>query len=1295
MTLPSLRETLGYSSYTPTQEGFTFSEGFAGKQDLSTDIGRQAWATSGLFGLLASKLYSDESQQEWFVQRNAVDYGYNELQQRIDHYQQKADSVGLTKAEYEDAKESIARRNLIKEDLDFVYDKLDGNLDAVMDTEGNSFKDRWGLDTDEETGLLDLLGVFVDNPSYAGGVITAEVIKDLPFLGIAKLLGIAHKGMSISELVAKINNRLGKIQSKATRGLAQMGTGIGIGTLGGAGYEALYSTLEQGEVKAEDTWMGAKFGGAFGVLGGLGFMYSGSKLSKAEAALAESAGITGKGGKGLKAGVKKEASKATSDALENTRKLAEDDDSNRISNQAQETTILKDYNQDILPGLKDQDVGVHTDFNEIDRRIKTYVDDKALEFERKQMLKDYEKAIKEQTDFKGFPVNKITHRQDAVIRNPDAYRMFRLAESKAYGANILDHIDKTGSVRGLPADLKQITFKRTFDELNKVDEEFVDPKPLDQLNEATEPPPMTPEEQARLEAEEIAKQRMDVESTDEVPQPPPEPGILGKALDKYPKSIAAGGAVAGYTLSDAEGEKMFGAALGVGAALAGPRAYRALTSKGLKATAMKVKVALSKSVEAFSIQSKIFEYQMQEVLKEVAEVFPEGTGIELINAIEDPSIKLTGKKLEVQKKVEALLKEIGDNAVGIGLLRPKGNVTELGFGGFNKEGSGAFLNNYFPHMFNKELDEKDIQELINVYLQESKNVKERTLKHTIAWIEENHRDKNIVTDPVKALSLYTQAMTRTIYGRNLVNSLMGMSLSPDGTRHLPALMSKDAFDSLRKTEAKQGGLSDQEALHYQEFDHPTLKGFVAHSDIKPLIDDQFALLRRGGVGEVMEGILKLNNGLKRIFVFGSLFHAQALLMSASYSLGRHGLTRKIKGGRVAVRDENGKPLKDENGDVIYRQGDFSDLKIGSMEFRDLAEEFIKDGLQIINIKKSDLIDPGFDEAEKLFEKMGFVGKGMSKVFEKTDYLTWEYFHDRFKIATHMQKKQKLIDEGVDPVEAGKLAARFANDAYGSLDWNDFATRLYTYAENNPDKLRGVVADKLAGILPVNKRRWLNLGLFAPDWTISNLRIVGNTFVSGYKLSKHLLKGIHRGDDAAWNSKEGKALLAAFKMYAGYTGRASIITSGMWWAMSEANSAMFGNPEPTAEKLFDFWFGEKSGKLDLGGGEGMVISKQIAEPIHWIQHPQHTLMNKASVIPKTIMEGMFNKQWFSMKKGFPMGPRIIDEDGTSHTPKWILGKAVPIVTKPMFDTKLNWYEKLQRTFSGFFGFPQYGEPGKYD
>ena len=129
-------------------------------------------------------------------------------------------------------------------------------------------------------------------------------------------------------------------------------------------------------------------------------------------------------------------------------------------------------------------------------------------------------------------------------------------------------------------------------------------------------------------------------------------------------------------------------------------------------------------------------------------------------------------------------------------------------------------------------------------------------------------------------------------------------------------------------------------------------------------------------------------------------------------------------------------------------------------------------------------------------------------------------------------------------------------------------------------------------------------------------------------------------------------------------------------------------------LWDFWFGENSGKLDLGNGEGMVISKQLAEPIHWIQHPQHTLSNKGAIIPKTALEAFYNKQWFSLKKGMPLGPRIIDEDGTNHMGKWILGKALPIGIKPLFDGDLSNEEKLKRTGLGLIGFPQYGkEPEK--
>ena len=1288
MPIPSVRETLGDVGYQPPTRELSFYKGFTGDHES-----QGAWWTSGLFGLLASKLASGEQQEEWFVQRNAIDYEYNQLQDRYDYYQQIADSRGgLTDAEHSDASETLARMEAIKSELAFVHNNLDGNLDAPMDEEGNSFNDRWGVETDDEDGLMALLKHFVDNPSYAGGVVTGELVKDSPFFGVAKLLGMTSKTLKISDIVNKVNTRLGKIQGKATRGLARMGTGIGAGAIGGAGYEASYSILEQGTPKSEDVWMGAQFGAAFGILGGAGLLHSGSQLSKIEAAVAESIAATGKGGAGLKKAVTKE----TRDAAQNIRKAAENDDSTQVTQQAQETSILKDVEHDIKSIVDESGDGpALITTTSIDGRIQTIVNEKAMALEHKRLLKELDEA-----EAKGLPwrgIDDLTSRQANNLRNYDAYRMMRIAQDKARETVASNDVGKTLT----PQEVDQQAFQLALDELNKADANFRGPTPMKELEAATQ---LTPEE---LEANKIKQQRKEVEGEAEE-APAPTPGIIGKTLEEHPKKALAAGAVLGYAATDADDEKLYGTALGAVAILAGPRVYKALTSNSLKASVMKIKVSLARDIGAFSRNSKIFEFQVQEALKEVAEVFDTpDKGMKLIDAIEDPTIKLEGRELEVKNRIVALLDIIGNEAVGIGILRPEGSVTGIKFGALDKDTTGAFLNNYFPHIFDKNLTEKDIQALIDIYLKESKNVKERTLKQTNAWIRE-HTDKNIVVDPIKALQLYTQSMTRTIYGRNLINSLFDLSLNPTGVRHLPALMSREAFHDLRKTDAKDGGLSPQEALHYEEFDHPTLKGYVAHSDIKPMIDDQFALLRRGGAGEVMEGILKLNNGLKRLFVFGSLFHAQALVMSAAYSLGRAGLTRKPLGGKITVKDKDGNIMKDENGDTIFRQADFSDLKIGSAEFNEIVEEAIRNGgLEVINVKKADLVNAGFEDFEELAAKMGFVGKGMTKVFEKTDYLTWEYFHDRFKVATYIQKRQKTLDDwqsqGFDindkdlQIQASQLAGRFANDAYGSLDWNDFGHRLYTYASNNPDKLRGKVADKLAGLLPVNKRRWLNLGLFAPDWTISNIRIVANTFTSGYSYSKGFIKAFHKGDTAAWKSKEGRMLASSFKMYAAYTGRASLITSGLWWAMSEANNAMFDNPEPTMDGLIDFWFGEQSHKMNLGNGESMIISKQIAEPIHWLQHPQHTLLNKASIMPKSLIEGMFNKQWFSMKKGFPMGPSIVDPDGTSHTGKWLFGKMVPIVTKPMFDTSLSWSEKFERTFSGFFGFPQYGKEskGKYD
>ena len=1257
---------------------YTFSEGFTGKQDLGTDEGRQAWATSGLFGLMLSKLYSDEDQQEWFVQRNAVEFGHRELDNEIEAWRGVGETRDFTKQEHEHIKELMARKTLLEDDLAFVYENLDGNMDATLDKEGKSFNDRWGMDTDEESGFLDLLGLLKDNPAYTGGVISAELLKDLPFLGIAKILGIAHKGMSINNIVAKVNAKLAGIKPKALRGLAQMGTGVGAGAVAGGGYEALYSGLEEGEVKGDDVWMGAKFGGAFGVLGGAGLMYKGAQINKgvvntAETTAALAAATTA--GKGIKA----EASDAITKTADNIRKASDEavDDSSRISSQARETTILPAYKQEIINNaVKGNDIPMYSVYD-LEGNIKTYVDRRALQAEHKRVLKELESGT-----FRGRDTNTLTRRELAGIKNKDSYESMLLAYEKARAS-----IDIERRVKGdefPPRNLNDLAYDLTREELNRVDAEYRDRVTG---NQAKKQEQAEVEQAVGQEEAAIRKQNMEAEGTDVEADvlPPTPPGVMegvGKVIRDNPKSAMALGAASAYAYADTTENEVFGAVLAAAAMKIGPKV---INGKSLKASAMKAKISISKSLESFSANSKILEFQMQVVLKEVAEVFdtPE-KGRKLINAIEKNSDEgLTKREIEVKDKVKAQLDIIGKEAVLSGVIKDAGAVATLSFGKFKKGEQGAFLQNYFPHIFDKDIDDDILQELVALYLQSSKSGLQRTMMETIESIAEKYPDKNIITNPVRALELYTQAMTRTIYGKNLINSLFKLNLDMSG-RSLPALMTDEVFKSLRKTGKKDGGLTPQEALNYESFDHPSLRGYVAHKDVKPLIDDQFAVLRKGGVGDVMEGILKLNNGLKRLFVFGSLFHAQALLMSAAYALGPSGIS-KIKAGKVSIKDANGKVIG-------TRPAEWADLKIGSGAFNELAEQAIKDGLGIIAIKKQELVNPGFKAMEEVLERLGPLGAMGTKAFKNIDYLTWEYFHDRFKLAAYLQKKQRLMDkDGHTDEVAGKLAAEFANDAFGSLDWDNFATKLYTYAAKNPNNLRGKTADTLASVLPINKRRWLNLGLFAPDWTISNIRIVGKTFTTAYKYTEGFLKAFHRGDEAAWKSKQGKELASSFRMYGAYSFRAGVVTSGMWWAMTEA----FTDKEPTIDDLQEFWYGETSGKLQLGNGESMVISKQIAEPIHWLQHPAHTLLNKGSIVPKTITEGMFNKQWFSMKKGFPMGPAIVEPDGTYHYPKWILGKAVPIVTKPMFDSKLSWAEKMERTFTGFFGFPQYGNPGKYD
>ena len=1284
-----------------------FGEGFAGGQDLSEDVGRQAWATSGLSGQLLEELYSSDRQLEWFIQRHGVDVvgaDINKIQAQLNAIKEEAKLRELTPSEVKTARDLVDLRKDVVDGLTYAKKNAGGDLDAEIYEDGSSFNDKWGISSEEEAGVGMFLKVLKENPGYTAGAVVGELVKDLPLTAVS-IFGLS-KVNNLSRAVLRVNRRLAAIKSKVGRTAAQLGTGIALGSAAGGGYEAAYSQLDEGSIKGDDVWLGTQFGGLFGILGGLSIAHQGSKIRKGDdlvsAKVAAEAAEAAEGSLGKSTKTATKAASTSETSLDVAHKI--DDDQDNITLQSKEANILPEHTQRILPMPEGERAIVKTEIDPTTGEIVTYLDDVKLDKQRVKLLKEVEAKIK-----RGEPVEEITFRNLAALKNKEAFKTVTLAQQKVKGTYLKRQ--KDGEV--LPEDWEAEVMTITKAELDKYDAKFraeTDANRRDiELQQRTDElnspegqeaqaisakiesrkkleaeikrlnsyPTRTPEDNARLLELEAELRTLDeAESVNIKPL-----GKAGQWMEDNPKKTIALGAVAGATVLPGDTtDNVYGLIAGAGVGLVGPKAYKAITRGDFNQAALRAKATIQKGIQMSGRDMKILEMKMQSVTEDIAKRFssPED-GLRFINYLESKNNKdskgktiLAPDELELGKDARAILDLIWERAETAGVVKSRRDLMTGAFK--DKAEKGAFLHNYFPHLFRKKLTDEDLAEMVKVWgTHTAGSSLQRQMLGSIEFLQKNfpqHAD-NIITSPTRALELYTQAMTRAIHGKTMLNNLKELDLSMGKGTFLPAMMSEKAFQILKR----QGKLSDQEALHYTTFDHSSLEGHRVHSDMKGLVNDHFDVIRKGTFNEIKQSVLDINNGLKRIFVFGSLFHGQSLLSSLAYSLG-------VKGAYHGLKGTHNKALTDG---VMWHQ-----LKLGSGEFKALAEHAMKFGLQIVNIKKQELVTPGRDQVNNVLDRLGQGGKVARKAFDGIDYITWEYFHDRFKLATFLRKEEQIVKnlkkKGWKDAEArqkaGNEAAEFANDAFGSLDWDGFTTKLLDYAVENPTKLRGRIAGVASQVLPVAKRKWLNLGLFAPDWTVSNLRIVGRVLTIGYKYTDHQIKSIHRGQ--GWHTKEGQALLESFKMYAAYSGKAGVINSALWWTTMQ----LFSDKEPTMERLQDFWYGDSSHKVDLGGGRSVVISKQIAEPIHWVQHPMHTFANKMSVVPKTGLELFMNKQWFSLKKDIPIGPALIDADGNYHHAKWLLGKVTPIVIKPIMLDDLSFGERVSGILGGFAGFPQY-------
>ena len=199
-------------------------------------------------------------------------------------------------------------------------------------------------------------------------------------------------------------------------------------------------------------------------------------------------------------------------------------------------------------------------------------------------------------------------------------------------------------------------------------------------------------------------------------------------------------------------------------------------------------------------------------------------------------------------------------------------------------------------------------------------------------------------------------------------------------------------------------------------------------------------------------------------------------------------------------------------------------------------------------------------------------------------------------------------------EADQIAARFANDTFGGLNWTRIAMEAKT-------RLGRMVAQEL---LSPRGRKAMRIAMFAPDWTISTARAalsaVDRDLVNPLKwvnVAKGMVQPITRGDLA-------RQYIARSALY--YL----VVGDAINYSMSGHH--LWQNKDPTF--------------IDWGDGRRMQFSKHIMEVPHWFDHPTKQAIGKMGYVPKEAANQLFGTEYLAPQAGKQgqvfAGPKMKDK-----------------------------------------------------
>ena len=449
-------------------------------------------------------------------------------------------------------------------------------------------------------------------------------------------------------------------------------------------------------------------------------------------------------------------------------------------------------------------------------------------------------------------------------------------------------------------------------------------------------------------------------------------------------------------------------------------------------------------------------------------------------------------------------------------------------------------------------------------------------------LESGQKIKVGMDDPAKLIQAYTFAASKALANRNIINYLKGKSHVIGKTKSGYPISHKAIYESenLIPEQFRDGS--------FREFRHPLLdknKAYFVHQDVEKSLK---MLFEARSESELMGAIFNTNLMMKRSAVGFSFFHAGALVESMIFA----GVPFKVVGQFLRPRSRNQIMNMVDNPNLTLKNFTFAKEASEKLGFKDIVSFARSSRLEISTPE-----DVGYDRFYAIMQKIDndffkphFGLKPMAKVekvYKWFDRITWDRIFTQAKLYTFLRQLDNIVEPGdtMSSIYAkSRKAAQFTNDAFGGQNWEGI-----TQGITNP------TYKKLAQTtFNPGSRGYLQLLFFAPDWTISNLRIIGKSL-------------------PGFNSDP-----VARRMYQYYFLRASLMyaTIGTGLNYMFSGHSQLENKDPT--------------RIDLGNGQVLTFSKQLMEPFHWITDPQNTGLKKIGSLPRGVIEILTNKEYLTTK-----------------------------------------------------------------